>query len=454
MSKQRIGLVVLTLVMVLALGAFVFAAGGGTAAAEEEMGQKQVAGKVLPSQSQALRHAKGSLSEAVTSEGAKFIRLHFVDFDLAEGAVLTVSSPDGAQKFSYTGRGVNGNGDFWSFAIDGDAVNVDVQGQGSYRILDMGHGTIDLQSIPTPEIVVGTDGREDIACHTGEAVVNAAQKPVARLLFTVKRSQYLCTGELVRGSNANTLITNNHCFADQTATSTLEARFNYQYTTCGGATLEATTSYAGGTFLKTNAVKYSSRKPTTTGLDYTIVTLQGTPETTFGELIPTSATYAVGTQMNFIQHPAGLPKKIGYWEDAEHTIRCKIDTINMTYGSSAPNSQAGYGCDSEGGSSGSAITRASDGKMIALHHYGGVTTVLNSGTMMALICTNAVGMGIDILSTNTFAISHVKEMARKISIDTCKGIVSHIFEMKTASAIYEFMSKEIMENAHDIFELS
>ncbi|HXK48399.1 MAG TPA: phosphoenolpyruvate--protein phosphotransferase [Deltaproteobacteria bacterium] len=65
-----------------------------------------------------------------------------------------------------------------------------------------------------------------------------------------------------------------------------------------------------------------------------------------------------------------------------------------------------------------------------------------------------LGMGIDSLSTNAFAISHVKEMARKISIDNCKAIVSHIFEMRTASEIYEFMSQEIMENAHDIFELA
>ncbi len=176
---------------------------------------------------------------------------------------------------------------------------------------------------------------------------------------------------------------------NQTEVSTVEARFNYQYTTCGGSTLAATTSFAGGTFLKTNSEKYSKRSPTTTGLDYTLLTLQGTPEATFGELVPTSATYAVGTQMNFIQHPAGLPKKIGYWEDAAHTVRCHIATLNMTYGTAAPNSQTGYGCDSEGGSSGSAITRASDGKMIALHHYGGVTAELNSATMMSYICTSA-----------------------------------------------------------------
>ncbi len=392
MFKQRASLVLVTLVVIITLGAFVFAAQGvGTAASPvDDLLQKQEAGKVLPAQSQALRHVKGSFDEKVTSEGAKFIRLHFVDFDLAEGAVLTVSSPDGRQKYAYTGLGTNQNGDFWSFAIDGDAVQVEVHGEGSYRILDVGHGTVDLNaSLPAPQIVVGTDGREDIACHTGEAVVNASQKPVARLLFTVKRAQYLCTGELVRGSNANTLITNNHCFSDQTATSTVEARFNYQYTTCGGATLSATTSFAGGTFLKTNSVTYNKRKASTTGLDYTIITLQGTPEVTFGELIPTSKATTVGTQLNFIQHPAGLPKQIGYWEDAEHSIRCKIDTINQTYSTSYPNSQVGYGCDSEGGSSGSAITRASDGMMIALHHFGGVTTTLNSGTMMNLICSNA-----------------------------------------------------------------
>ncbi len=65
-----------------------------------------------------------------------------------------------------------------------------------------------------------------------------------------------------------------------------------------------------------------------------------------------------------------------------------------------------------------------------------------------------LGMGIDSLSTNAFAISHVKEMARKISIDKCKAMVSHIFEMRTAAEIYEFMSQEIMGNDHDIFELA
>jgi len=368
------------------------AAQGAPAAAE-----RVEAGKVFDFRAESPHPATDGWTQTYSFTGAEFIRLHFKGFKLHEGDKLIVSNLDGSQAWEYTADGLNQNGDFWSFAVNGADVRLTLvtpSGKSyGFHIVEVGYGTVPLDvSQPVPEIVVGTDGREDIACHTGEAVVNAAQKPVARLLFTIKRTQYLCTGELVRGSNANTLITNAHCVDNQTEVSTVEARFNYQYTTCGGSTLAATTSYAGGTFLKTNAESYNKRKASTTGLDYTLLTLQGTPEATFGELIPTIATYAVGTQMNFIQHPAGLPKKIGYWEDAEHTVRCKIDTINMTYGTAYPNSQTGYGCDSEGGSSGSAITRASDGKMIALHHYGGVTTVLNSATMMSLICSNAGGL--------------------------------------------------------------
>lgn len=326
--------------------------------------------------------------------GAEFIRLHFQRFDLATGDKLIVSNVDGSQSWEYTGQGHNGNGNFWAFAINGSAVTLTfVAPSGNsygFLIREVGYGTIPLEvSQPVPEIVVNTDGREDIVCHMDDPVIAEAQAPVARLLFTVKRTQYLCTGELVRGSNDNTMITNAHCMDNQTEVSSLEARFNYQHTTCGGSTVATTTSFAGGSFLMTNSERYRRNAPTTTGLDFTLLTLQGTPEATWGELVPTTAFYAVGTEMNFIQHGAGLPKQIGYWEDADQANRCHIATINMTYGSAAPNSQTGYGCDSEGGSSGSAITRASDGKVIALHHYGGVTTTLNSGTMMSLICTSA-----------------------------------------------------------------
>jgi phosphotransferase system enzyme I (PtsI) len=65
-----------------------------------------------------------------------------------------------------------------------------------------------------------------------------------------------------------------------------------------------------------------------------------------------------------------------------------------------------------------------------------------------------LGMGIDILSTNAFSISHVKEMTRKVNLETCKNIVEHIFHKKTAQEIYNFMNKEVLESAPDIFNFT
>jgi V8-like Glu-specific endopeptidase len=356
-------------------------------------------GKVLSFQYESPHPLPAALSRTFNFPGAVFLRLHFEDFNLAAGDRLVISSLDGSQRWEYTGLGTNGNGDFWSFATNGQDVKVELfapSGQSyGFKIVEVGYGTVNLDAVdpqavnPGPMVVCGTDGREAIACRTNENVINNAQKPVARLLFASGGAQYVCTGELIRGANASTLITNAHCMDTQKEVSTLQAKFNYQYTTCGGLTLAPTTDYAGGTMLKTNLERYNARKSSTTGLDYTLLTLKGNPEASWGELIPTTRDYSTGTQLNFIQHPGGNPKKIGYWEDSAHTVRCKVDTINATYGSAAPNSQLGYGCDSEGGSSGSAITAASDGKVIGLHHYGGVATCLNSGTMMVKICDNA-----------------------------------------------------------------
>lgn len=330
-------------------------------------------------------------TDMVTSPGATFVRVHFVGFHLSQGDYVTVSNHDGSQFWTYTDRGLNGNGDFWSFAVDGDTAIVEIHGGPQrgygYRIKEVGHGTVELKKpTPTPEVVCGTEGREDVACHLPE--IDAAQRPVARLLFTSGGSQFLCTGELVSGSNNSTMITNNHCFSTQTEVNTVQATFNFQRTTCGGSTNAATTNYAGGTFLKTNSER---RKGAKGGLDYTLLTLQGNPEATWGELIATTKSVSVGNLIWFIQHGGGNEKKIGYWEDAAKTTRCKVATINATYGAAATGSQIGYACDSEGGSSGSAITDPVTGRIIALHHYGGVSTssCLNSGTAMTRICSDA-----------------------------------------------------------------
>jgi V8-like Glu-specific endopeptidase len=325
-------------------------------------------------------------SETVVSSGATFIRVHFNKFNLPDGDYVTVASPDGSEYWTYTGKGPRGTGEFWAFIVESDTAIVELHsgsqlkgrtGRYGVAIDRIAHGTVPLgeDGFPLEKVICGTDGREDVACHS---TINT--RPVARLSFQSGGSSFVCTGWLAAGSNANTMVTNNHCVDNQTEVSTVQARFNYQRTTCGGSTTATTTTYAGGTFLRTSS-----------SLDYTLFTLQGNPEATWGEYTATSKTPTVGMAINFPQHPGGGLKRIGFWKDSAHTLRCDVATVNATYGGSASGSQVGYSCDSEGGSSGSPIMDAGTGRIIGLHHFGGVSSspCLNSATQMKNVCASA-----------------------------------------------------------------
>jgi len=336
-------------------------------------------------------------TDAIVSPGAEFLRLRFRGFALAPGDYVTVSNPDGTDSSTYEGRGPKGTGDFWSFSVEGDTAIVEIhagrRNANGYRIDAVGHGfgPGGGPSLAEPEVICDVDDREDIACHTGDFddVPEASEMPVARLLFVSGAFQYLCTGWLVDGNQDDLLITNNHCLDTQSEVDTLEAQFNYQYTACGGTTIGSVSKYFGNTLLITNSVDKHGRQG---GLDYSLITLDGNPEATWGELTPSVDPAVIGEQIWFIQHPGGRPKEIGYYEDSAGNV-CQVHTVDETYGRSAPNSQVGYTCDSEGGSSGSPIIRPDTATLgaraIALHHFGGVGSCLNSGTSMVDICADA-----------------------------------------------------------------
>ncbi|WP_437800737.1 trypsin-like serine peptidase [Sorangium sp. So ce693] len=372
------------------------------------------AGDVIAYAAETSHPYAGGWKQAITSPGATFVRVHFNDFSLAKGDYVTVSSPDGTQSFRYEDRGPNGDGDVWAFAVDGETAIVELHstsgGGHGFSIADIGHGTIALapaslrsgDATPgsaslarrpgggTPDIVCATEGRENIACHPE---LDLQQRPVARLLFARGTGMYLCTGWLVAtGDDRNTtLITNNHCISTQDEATTLETRFGYQNTACGGPTVAAGESVMGGSLVKTNS---RTRTRSRGGLDYTLIRLPGNPQTTWGVLTPTTKAPSVGNPINFIQHPGGRPKEIGFWRDDAHTLRCQIDAIDQTYSGTVSGSQIGYSCDSEGGSSGSPIIDAGTGRAFGLHHLADVAwlSCRNGGTEMSAICADAGGL--------------------------------------------------------------
>lgn len=329
-------------------------------------------------------------SERVFSPGARFVRVHFAKFSLPPGDYVSVASPDGAQFWVYDGQGLNGTGEFWSFAVESDTALVtlhsgDGAGEGpskqayGFAVDAVAHGTEALSGpgdalAPEPDVVCGSDGRRNAACFS---TVNT--RPVARLLFQSGGSSFVCTGWLAAGSNANTMVTNNHCFTTQSEVNTVQAKFNYQTTTCTGTTTATTTDYAGNTLLRTSS-----------SLDYTLFTLGGNPEATWGEYTATRKTATTGLTINFPQHPGGGLKRVALYENSGQTTRCTIALTGQSYGY-ASGSQVAYGCDSEGGSSGSPIMDAGTGRIIALHHLGGVSNApcLNAATTLARVCTDA-----------------------------------------------------------------
>jgi V8-like Glu-specific endopeptidase len=327
-------------------------------------------------------------SDTIKSDGATFLRIHFSSFDLAPGDFVTIHGARG-EVYRYEGKGPRGSGEFWSFATDGDTATVRLHGGKAmgtgYTIDRIGHGTLppDGQSVsgPIPEVVCGTNGRKAVACYATPP--KATWNPIARLLFVDDGDgfQYVCTGSLVTAPNANTLMTNNHCIDTQSETSSLQARFNYQKKNCTGNQNETVSNYNGGTFLVTSSV--------TGGLDHTLLTLLGNPEATWGELTPTTLEPGAGSLMHFPQHPGGGQKVLGRFEDKQQTTRCTVYSVHQTWGGSQANSQFNYGCDSEGGSSGSPILNDAATRVWGLHHFGGVTSCSNSATHMNLICAHA-----------------------------------------------------------------
>lgn len=133
------------------------------------------------------------------------------------------------------------------------------------------------------------------------STIDLVKRGVAYLEFMDGGSGYICTGSLVTDSDQSSyvpyLLTANHCFASQSAASTLEAFFDYIQSPCGGTAPSLLTlpRSNGSTLLKTSTVS-----------DFTFVRLNQLPS---GRVFLgwRSADPANGTVLHRVTHPLGLP---------------------------------------------------------------------------------------------------------------------------------------------------
>ncbi|MCJ8275012.1 MAG: pre-peptidase C-terminal domain-containing protein [Psychrosphaera sp.] len=199
-----------------------------------------------------------------------------------------------------------------------------------------------------------TTNRRDVMCFQNSHPTEFQHaKPVARLITTKNGSTYTCTTWRV-GSD-NRMFTNNHCASTQGELNNSEIWFNHYNTQCGGNSLATITKITPNNMLKTQEE-----------LDYTLYTVNDFDTISgWGYYGLEVREPVVGERIYIPQHGAGRPKELSIESQLTNSGNCEIKNKNMS------DYQAGYQCDTTGGSSGSPVLAANTNNVVALHHWGG-----------------------------------------------------------------------------------
>ncbi len=334
-------------------------------------------------------------THAVRTTDATFVKLHFDHFSLPDGVTLEVFNPARTEVYRYSNQGLdghtvdremgqNGRTSFSAMSIHGpvalmrlvgtptsawkssDGVRVSryLQGYSEHKLRELQIDGLLDGSLGTRSII-GTDDKRPAACYaSSDPTAFDRSRPVARLVMS---GGGLCTTWRVGPDNR--MFTNNHCIATASATASAEVWFNYQLSTCNG-TSATPTKVAGDQMLRTD-----------TTLDYTLYTVKNfSTIASFGYLGLETRAATLNEEIMIAGHPGGRQKELSVVSDRDGGGRCRVNSASTS--GNGTNTDIGYYCDTEGGSSGSPVIARSSHKAIALHHLGGS---MNKGAKMSLI---------------------------------------------------------------------
>jgi hypothetical protein len=266
---------------------------------------------------------------AIRSPGAQGVRLEFRHFDVGGGRVwlhdgLHFAGP-------YTGRGIFGNGRFWSATIFSEAPILEYEPAPQaaaeptlpFEILTIAH-----RAVRVPRASSQDDSTPDTAdyCHLDPNCYRdwiPAMSMVARLDFEDAGGEYLCSGSAISTRDDSFkpyLLTAGHCINNEAAARTLETFWTYQTRSCGGPPPDlssSTQSTPGAHLIDWGTIEQG---------DYSLVLLQDVP----GGVTFTgwdTADPPLGTALTGIHHPVGSWKRISFGERvADETVDVEGNT--------------------------------------------------------------------------------------------------------------------------------
>lgn len=286
---------------------------------------------------------------AIRSPGAFGIRVHFSNFDVGKGAALVyaLDANEAIVSASYTGKGPNYAGEFWTLSLPGDAAYIEVSGaeQPALEVTEVLHFDKPVDGVAEDR---GLEPQE-LACHldvTCEAVNPIARDAIGQMNFVDGGLGFVCSGTMINDRDDETTVpyflTAHHCISTQTVLDTLEVVWLWQRSSCNGPlpsyfTLPRST---GGVLLATQSSN-----------DMTFVRLAGDAPSGIGFAGWNTAT---SSGAYGIHHPGGSWKRVTFLSDIGFCPTCLfcLNPANFDY----------YHQDRgliEGGSSGSGVFNAS-----------------------------------------------------------------------------------------------
>lgn len=299
--------------------------------------------------------------QILTFPQASYVKPHFSQLSLPEGAYVTVSDVDGDEVHRYYAA----SRPAWATSISGDTAVVKLHGadaeNAQVHIDQAAYGLSSeeieqqVEAQQQPESVCGEDDKRDAVCYQdSEPEMHANAAPVARLLID---GTTLCTGWRV--GEHNRMLTNNHCFSDDRAAADTEVWFNYACVSCGGTETSPPVKVRGDQVLDTDET-----------YDYTLFTVDDFDAISqFGHLTLAQRPAEESEQLYIPQHPNGEPSQIAAESDVDSGGSCQVDSA--TFDGYAADSDVSYYCDTVFGSSGSPVLSRETHEVVALHHFGG-----------------------------------------------------------------------------------
>ena len=260
----------------------------------------------------------------VESSGASALRLRFVSFFLPRDATLYLYSDSGEVVGPYSGRGPNGDGQFWSHTLRGSEVRLQLryEGRDTARVLratrfviaDVGHLTnAFLLSLFSPSGVEAAGSNlcgfnascvQNAFCTNIPAAIQEAQDAVALILFVSGAFQYICSGGLLNDTDATSFtpffLTAHHCVSKDQEAASVQAFFQFITTDCG-------VSCAVGAIPSTLGASIVAKGRST---DFTLLELaeQAPGGSAFLGWTTDNVASVDGTALFRISHPQGAPR--------------------------------------------------------------------------------------------------------------------------------------------------